>query len=368
MLYTKQMSKIIRYARGISKFIVIALVLLNVFNLAWLFGAKDLYWPTYSKIAQATGWTLISSNCLLLPIVFLSALRLPIKVLVISIMSVMACFELMTISTIPVYVDEITANNKTFILAKYGEDHGGTCYQLLECKADKTECQETKPELDDCTVNFDPYIMTSGKTGGFDVFFNGALAYTYGARSYSYEFRDAVIYKNDVYWTVQARHETVPLFVFGRCDEATRKSCEILQTYSKAEFQHMNLATDAKGNELFILFDGKLTHMFGNMSETFDVLASASTEHSLMNGRPSTYNVAVYKNTGKYTYVLYECNARYFWCEIYPFYYVTPEKQEAMLSIDDAKRELSIYINETLISTWNELPVCHVEGCIILEK
>lgn len=250
--------KFIELIRVFFDILVITITFLCIFNIGWVFLAKDIYWPLYSKLANVLGVILIFSFFIFGPILIWSHFKPLIRIVTSVILGITLYFELAT-TEVSSYIDSIIVKDKTVILARYSLDNGSSCYQVLKCETDSTYCKEAQPQLDYCAIgNPGPESMLIDETDNLNIYIDGILAYTYKDNLYMYKIEDLVFHKEYIYWVVHTKTSEDILFIFGRCDEQVKDSCEILQQHINPSFQHIDLEINETKDELLIFYDGVL--------------------------------------------------------------------------------------------------------------
>ncbi len=146
-------------------------------------------------------------------------------------------------------------------------------YYLLECKNQSAFCHRVSEDLNISAIS-PAELISNTDTGELHIFINGVLRYIYGDRSYNFEYGNLADYKNHIYWVVYTGRGDDLLYKFGMCDIKSKQTCEILQSYSNPGFNHMNLAVNTEGKDLYIFLDGILTYAFDNASRNYDLLGS----------------------------------------------------------------------------------------------
>lgn len=361
------MPKDSNFIRRLSDFIVIVVPSLTLLNSVVLVLTRGIYVDAFSKMAHAWGIIIFIGFMSFFPALASTKIHPIWRVISCIVIIPTACMDFTGIASTPNIQNTAQLGENIYHLVWYDDIFDSKAYYyLLECKNLSTFCYRVSDNLNKVAISPAELIPNNDK-GELDVFINGALTYIYGDRSYNFEYGDSVDYEDHIYWAVYTDQGDDLIYKFGMCDLETKISCKLLQSYSNPSFNHMNLAVDNEGKDLFIFLDGILTYTFNNATRSYDLLDSLETQHSLGNGYPSTYRISTYANNNKYQYILYECNAKYFWCQTLPFGYSTFEKTKPLLKIDESKKELSVYIDDALIFTYSKHPRCYVEGCEILK-
>ena len=70
-----------------------------------------------------------------------------------------------------------------------------------------------------------------------------------------------------------------------------------------------------------------------------------------------------------YIYTIYECNLDYTSCHMLPMQYTASSDVWIYLDVNETTKEIKAYDRgDTVIYTYGEHPVCHIDGCVILAR
>ncbi len=173
-------------------------------------------------------------------------------------------------------------------------------------------------------------------------------------------------------WAIEDNIEADTHLTLYKCQKSSLKCEKLYRTYEQMFVD--KLLYDKEKNEVSIIdsdYELGMAFTYGENSRSYDGYAVELGDH--------TYQLSIDYEYGGckttdcdievYIYTMYECDLDYKSCDMLPVKYTMTSVWGMYLAVNESTNEINAYdLEDTLIFTYRERPVCYADGCEILDQ